>query len=63
MARILRIDGSETRSDLVEAIGRLRAKQRACEDAGVAAEIGAEVDELVALVVARGQLPDDAIAR
>ena len=53
MARFILLTGDETRSDLAEAIANLRDRKRVCQIASTRAEIDDEIDELVALLVAR----------
>jgi hypothetical protein len=44
---LLRITDDSTREEIAEAIGHLRARQRQAVIPSTAAEIGAEIDELI----------------
>lgn len=50
--RILRIDGTESRADLVEAVKHLRLKKARCAVQQIRNEIDADVDELVDRIAA-----------
>lgn len=51
--RFIRVTPDSTREELVEAVAHLRAKRAACELPVIQTEIDDDVDELVALIVAR----------
>lgn len=48
--RYLRVTDDATREDIAEAIGNLRAKQKACSLAEIREDISADIDELLEML-------------